>query len=253
MMRLVTVGTGTVVPDPERASACHWIEYGDAQFLVDCGAGALQGLARYGLAWADVGHLIISHFHADHIGEIPSLIFALRHALETPRRAPLDVWGPAGSERLFAAWANALGSWLVEPGFEVAINELHPGSSVDVGGVRLRVAKTQHTDESLALRFEAGGSALGYTGDTGPSEELGKFFGGVDLLLAECSLPDELVVDNHLSPTSLARLATDAGVGRLAVTHVYPQLRRLDVPRLIRQAGYSGEIIMVTDGSEIQI
>ncbi|UCC82481.1 MAG: ribonuclease Z [Gemmatimonadota bacterium] len=252
-MRLVTVGTGTVVPDPERASACHWIEDGEARLLVDCGAGALQGLARCGLAWADFGHLIISHFHTDHIGEIPSLIFALRHALETPRRAPLEVWGPAGTGRLFAAWADALGSWLVEPGFEVSIHELRPGPAVDVGGVQVSAAQTPHTDESLALRFEAGGSALGYTGDTGPSEELGEFFRGADLLLAECSLPEELVVDIHLSPISLARLANDAGVRRVAVTHVYPQLRRLDVPGLIRQAGYSGEIIMAADGSELHV
>ncbi|MGD2217794.1 MAG: ribonuclease Z [Gemmatimonadales bacterium] len=252
-MRLVTVGTGTVVPDPERASACHWIEHGETRLLVDCGAGALQGLARYGLAWADVGHLIISHFHADHIGEIPSLIFALRHALETPRRAALEVWGPEGSGRLFAAWADALGSWLVEPGFDVTIHELRPRDSMDVGGLKLQVSKTPHTDESLALRLEANGSVLGYTGDTGPSEELARFFRGTDLLLAECSLPDELVADFHLSPTSLARLAMDAGVSRLAVTHVYPQLRRLDVPGLIRQAGYSGEIIVVSDGSELQI
>jgi ribonuclease BN (tRNA processing enzyme) len=252
-MRLVTVGTGTVVPDPERASASHWIEHGETRLLVDCGAGALQGLARSGLAWADVGHLIISHFHADHIGEIPSLIFALRHALETPRRAPLGVWGPAGTGRLFTAWADALGSWLIEPGFEVTIHELQPGSSVEVGGVQVWAAETPHTDESIALRFEAGGSALAYTGDTGPSDELGEFFLGVDLLLAECSLPEELVADYHLSPARLARLASDAGVRRVAVTHVYPQLRRLDVPGLIRQAGYSGEIIMVTDGSEIEI
>jgi ribonuclease BN (tRNA processing enzyme) len=252
-MRLVTVGTGTVVPDPERASACHWIEHGETRLLVDCGAGALQGLARARLAWAEVGHLIISHFHADHIGEIPSLIFALRHALETPRRAPLDIWGPAGTVRLFAAWADALGSWLVEPGFEVVIRELQPGSSVDMGGVQVWAARTPHTDESIALRFEAPESVLGYTGDTGPSEELGDFFQGVDLLLAECSLPDELVADIHLSPTHLASLATAAGARRVAVTHLYPQLRRLDVPGLIRRAGYSGEIIMVTDGSEIQI
>lgn len=252
-MRLITVGTGTVVPNPERASACHWIEQGDARLLVDCGAGALQGLARAELAWADVGHLIISHFHTDHIGEIPSLIFALRHALETPRRAPLGIWGPVGTGRLFAAWADALGPWLVEPGFDVVIHELRPGCSVDVGGLNVQVSKTPHTDESLALRFEAGGSALGYTGDTGPSQELGEFFLGVDLLLAECSLPDELAMDIHLSPTSLARLATDALVRRLAVTHVYPQLQRLDVAGLIRQAGYTGEIVVVSDGSELQI
>lgn len=252
-MRLVTVGTGTVVPDPERASACHWLEHGETRLLLDCGAGALQGLARCRLAWSDLDHLIISHFHADHIGEIPSLIFALRHALETPRQAPLEVWGPAGSERLFNAWADALGPWLLEPGFDVAIHELQPGEPANVGALILQVNSTPHTEESLALRFEADGSVFCYTGDTGPSEELAAFFQGADLLLAECSLPDELVADNHLSPTSLARLAKGAGVMRVAITHVYPQLRRLDAPELIRQAGYSGEIIAVSDGSELLV
>ncbi|UCC73049.1 MAG: MBL fold metallo-hydrolase [Gemmatimonadota bacterium] len=252
-MRLVTVGTGTVVPDPERASACHWIEHGGVRLLVDCGAGALQGLARAGLSWGEVGHLVISHFHTDHIGEIPSLIFALRHGLEVPRQAPLAVWGPAGVERLFSAWANALGSWLTDPGFEVDIHEMRPGAVAEMGGIRVHVTETPHTEESVALRFEAGGSALGYTGDTGPSRELAEFFRGVDLLLAECSLPDELVEDNHLSPERLARLAVDAGVRRVALTHVYPQLRRFDVPELIRRAGYAGEIVMATDGLALRI
>lgn len=252
-MRLVTVGTGTVVPDPERASACHWIEHGESRLLVDCGAGGLQGLARAELAWSDLGHLIISHFHADHIGEIPSLIFALRHALEVPRRAPLEIWGPEGTQRLFTAWAHALGSWLIDPGFDVVIRELRPGNVVDVGGVQVRVNQTPHSDESIALRFEAGGSSLGYTGDTGPSPELAEFFQAVDLLLAECSLPEELAGDFHLSPERLARLAMDAGVRRVAVTHVYPHLRRPDLAELIRHAGYTGEIIVVADGSELRV
>ena len=80
---------------------------------------------------------------------------------------------------------------------------------------------------------------------------LAEFFRGVDLLLAECSLPEELVGDNHLSPERLAEIATAAEASRLAVTHVYPQLGRLDVPELLRAAGYEGEITMVTDGLEM--
>jgi len=252
-MRLVTVGTGTVVPDPNRASACHWIEHENTRVVVDCGAGALQGLARAELPWGDVDHLVISHFHADHIGEIPSLIFALRHGLEVPRSAALDIWGPVGTQRLFQAWAAALGSWLVDPGFDIVIHEITLGELTPIGALRVVAADTPHTDESMALRIEAGGSSLGYTGDSGPSETLAEFFAGVDLLLAECSLPEDLVADNHLSPKRLATLAVDAGVQRLAVTHVYPQLRRLDVPKLIREAGYTGHTVMAEDGLEFEI
>jgi ribonuclease BN (tRNA processing enzyme) len=252
-MRLVTVGTGTVVPDPARASACHWIEHEATCALLDCGAGALQGLARSRLDWGGLDHLVISHFHIDHIGEIPSLVFALRHGLAEPRTAPLHIWGPQGTGRLFDAWAAALGDWLIEPGFELVIQELRLGAAAGVGELSIDSASTPHTDESLALRVSAGGSTLGYTGDTGPGDHLGDFFAGVDLLLAECSLPDELALDLHLTPSSLARLASAAGAPRLVVTHMYPQLQIQDVPALIRAAGYAGELIIAEDGLVLEV
>ncbi len=252
-MRLVTVGTGTVVPEAARASACHWVEHGSTSALLDCGAGALQGLARCRLDWGRLGHLIISHFHADHIGEIPSLVFALRHGLAKPREVPLFVWGPQGTKALFDAWAAAMGEWLTEPGFDLVIRELQPGEAVTIGEYSVDSASTPHTDESIALRISGAGSSLGYTGDTGPSDRLGEFFRGVDLLLAECSLPDELALDLHLTPTSLARMASVAGVSRLAVTHMYPQLQVQDVPALVRAAGYTGELIIAEDGTVVPV
>jgi ribonuclease BN (tRNA processing enzyme) len=178
-------------------------------------------------------------------------LFALRHALQPPRSEALDIWGPKGTRRLFDRLSRALGSWLVEPGFPVRFHEVHPDEPVRIGDLRVSVARTPHTDESLAYRFEGGGVALGYTGDTGPSDDLARFFRGVDLLLAECSLPDDIALNIHLSPAGLARMAVAAGAKRLAVTHVYPQLRALDVAALIERAGYEGEIIIARDGLEL--
>lgn len=251
-MRIVTVGTGTVVPDPSRASACLWVERDTERAIVDCGAGALQGLARAGLPWGEVTHLLITHFHADHINDIPALIFALRHGLASPRTAPLQIAGPVGIRPFMERWRNALGRWLLEPGFPVAVNGLAPEEVFPLGDATLRVHATPHTEESVAVRLDAPEGSLGYTGDTGPSDALGEFLAGVDLLVAECSLPDELAVDNHLTPSRLAALAARARPETLVVTHVYPQLRERDVADLIRRAGYEGRVVLAEDGMRFE-
>lgn len=256
-MRLTVAGCGTVVPEADRASSCHWVEEGDVRLMMDCGFGAVQALARTGLPWSRVTHLFLTHFHADHVGALPGLFFALRHGIHPERTAaPLEVWGPVGTRALFDGLASALGEFLLDPGFPVSIRELEPGASIAAGDLVVTCRKVPHTAESIALRVDstANGAALVYTGDTGPDEALAAFTEGVDVLLAECSLPDELVGENHLSPARVARLARRAGVGRLVATHIYPQFRlSSDVPALIGAAGYEGRVHLAHEGLALDI
>jgi ribonuclease BN (tRNA processing enzyme) len=113
----------------------------------------------------------------------------------------------------------------------------------------MRTLKTPHTDESLAVRFDGGDVSLTYTGDTGPAVALGDFAAGSQLFVCECSLPDDLVGDIHLSPRSVARFAAAAEPGKLLVTHVYPQFRdAADVLALVRAAGFAGPAELATEG-----
>ena len=251
-MRVVTVGTGTVVPDPERASACVWIELGDARVVIDCGTGAIRAMARVGLPWGELSHLFLSHFHNDHLNDVPALVFALRYGLAVPRTSSLRIAGPVGTRALFERWAAALGDWLTDPGFPISIAELTPGEVFPLDDATVRVHPTPHTDESVAYRVEGPEASVGYTGDTGPSDDLADFLAGVDLLIAECSLPDDRAVDHHLTPSRLARLARRARPGRLAVTHLYPPLWGQDLPALLRAAGYDGSVVVAEDGMEFR-
>lgn len=254
--RLVVVGSGTVVPEPDRGASCYWVEMGSSRLLLDCGPGAVQGLARRGLPWEALTDLVLSHFHADHVGALPGFFFALKHGIHPPRERTLRVWGPPGTRTLFEKLADALGEFLLDPGFPVEIRETPPGEATrPAAGLRLATRKTPHTEESRAIRLEAGGSSLGYTGDTGPaSADLGAFFRGVEVLLCECSLPDEQVGDNHLSPSRAAELARVAGPGLLLLTHVYPHLRTgADPVALVRAAGYTGDVRLARDGLEVPL
>jgi len=248
---LVTAGTGTVAPSATRSGPAHWAERGDVRLLMDCGAGATHQLARCGLAWEHVTHVAISHFHPDHFGELPALLFALRHA--TKRVEPLVIVGPAGTVRLLKGLAEGFGDWLLDPGYPIGILDLQAGEPFPLSpDVMLEVHPTPHTRESVAFGVTAPEGRLVYTADTGPSADLAAWASGCDLLLAECSLPDGEGVDGHLTPASAGRLAADAAARRLVVTHLYPPAERVDVRAGIA-ACYRGPVTVAADGDRFEV
>lgn len=247
-MEITVIGSSTAAPDGERVCAAYYVEEGPMRLLFDCGAGAVHHLARFGAPWSRLTHVALTHFHLDHVGDLPMLLFALRYTLAEPRRDPLTIIGPAGTTALLDRLAEAHGPFVREPGFPLTIHELRDGDRLQVGDALLIAHATPHTEASLAYRLEAAGGVIGYTGDTGPSEALGHFLRGVDLLIAECSVPDDLAMDGHLSPTRVAELALVAEPRTLVTTHVYPALDPERVPELVREAGYAGPVLAARDG-----
>jgi len=254
-MKITVVGSGTIVPDPERVCAGYYVETGTHRLLLDCGPGTLHHLARFGLPWDRLTHVALSHFHTDHIGDLPSLLFALKYGLAVPRRDELTILGPAGTGDLLERLGTAFGDYITDPGFPLRSQDLRSGEVVelDQGRIRLRVHATPHTAASIAYRIETPAGTLGYTGDTGFSRELGEFLQGVDLLIAECSLPDEQAMDAHLTPTRVAALASLARPGRLLLTHVYPVFHGRDLVALVRDGGWDGEPHVAIAGMRFEL
>lgn len=222
--------------------------------LLDCGAGTLPALPRYGLDWPAVTHVFLSHFHLDHIAELPALLFALKHSPEVEQRAsPLRVMGPAGTVDLLRAWEVALGYDLLTLRFPVEVEEMHPGREVRLAdGHSMRVHPTLHTKESLAVRLQERGASVCYTGDATYSDELAAFSRKADLLIAECSFEKPRAELRHMSIPEVAKLARRAEVPRLMATHLYPELDRVDVRGEIARI-FSGSVIIAHDGLRLEI
>jgi ribonuclease BN (tRNA processing enzyme) len=66
-------------------------------------------------------------------------------------------------------------------------------------------------------------------------------------LLIECSFPDASPVPGHLTPSSAARIASEAGVERVVLTHIYPAVAALDLVSEVGR-GYGGEVLVAVDG-----
>ena len=248
-MRVTIVGSGTAAPEPDRVCSGYLVEHAGARVLLDCGPGVVHHLARFGLPWPALDHVLITHFHNDHLGDLPMLLFALRWGVRRRRTAPLTLWAPDGIEGRLRSLAAGLGDHVREPGFPLEVRPLAPDDAVQLApGLELRTMRTPHTDESLAFRISGGSATVGYTGDTGPSDDVARFLARSDLLIAECSLPDDDAIPTHLSPTSLAGMARTAAPGRLVVTHVYPWLEAAAPLALIRAAGWDGDAVRAADG-----
>lgn len=227
------------------------LETADRRLLLDCGPGTVRSLARVDAEWAAITDVWVSHFHTDHVGDLPGLLFSLKWGLLPERRtAPLTIWGPPGIRVVLGGFAAAAGGPEFDLGFELRVREVRPGTGHALADdLELRALKTPHTDESLALRIEGPGWSMAYSGDTGPAVALGEFARGVDLFVCECSLPDDLAGEIHVSPSAVARFASVAEPGMLLVTHVYPQFRAAaDVLGLIRAAGWTGPASLAREG-----
>jgi ribonuclease BN (tRNA processing enzyme) len=252
-MKLTILGSGTVVPNGARNSAGYFVELPDARVMLDCGAGTVHALDRYGLPWERMTHLFISHFHVDHVGELAAIFFAFRYGMRSERTEPLTLLGPAGLENIIDGLKSAFGRKVFEPKFPVVVQVVKPGDRVELGRESsLLAAKTPHTAESLAVRIENRGRALGYTGDTAYSEDLIGFFSGADVLISECSFREPRPDKRHLSIAEAARLATHASVAKLIVTHFYFDVDEAELKAELER-GYDGEVVIGRDGLSVEV
>src|SRR5204863_4036391 len=131
--------------------------------------------------------------------------------------------------------------------FPVNLRLIAPGEQLELSDhSTLAVAKTPHTDESLAVRVTSGKSSIGYTGDTDYSEVVARFFAKTGVMISECSFRERREGVAHVSINDVARMAALAEAERLIVTHFYFEVDEEAVKGEIRR-DYSGEIIIGRD------
>jgi len=250
-MRVMILGSGTAVPDPERGSSgvAVWVD-GSLVFL-DLGSGSAYRAARFGVQVQDLDGVILSHLHPDHTGDLVPLLFAFRNP-EWARSKPLWLWGPPGLAQHLGALESVYGSWIEPLGYERRVAELFE-SVVSVGSWQLKTVPVRHGLPAIACALiDSEGRKLVYSGDTEPCEELISLAAGADLLILECSFPEGRVSPGHLTPGQAGRIAARAGAKRLVLTHFYPACRGHDVAGACAKT-YRGEITMAWDGLTLDV
>jgi ribonuclease BN (tRNA processing enzyme) len=252
-MEITVVGSGTVVPRLERRQSCVVVRAGGQTLVFDLGSGAVRGMLRSGLDPLVVERIFFTHFHPDHTVDVVPLLFAINYGAPEKRTLPLYLTGPEPFLRFWGSVMEVWGAWMAGD-YATLVSELPQEcpSPIDLAGCRLSWAPVEHRSESIAYRLDGASGAFVYTGDTEYSQSVIDLARGADTLLVECSFPDDAPVPGHLTPSGVARIAREAGVRRVVLTHIYPAVEDLD---LITEVGrdFEGEILVAEDGLEFEV
>ncbi|RUM87923.1 MAG: ribonuclease Z [Thermodesulfatator sp.] len=247
-MELIVLGSGTGWPRRERNAAGYLVRTAGKTVLLDFGPGILRRLTEAGVDINEIDLIFLSHWHPDHVADLTPYLFATRYRLGFVRTQTVWVISAEGFGEFLTALRGAYGSWIEPPEGLVEILERprERRSRLHLEGLILETAPARHNPESLAVRLSAEGKVLVYTGDTEYSPEVVDLAQGADLLIAECACPEGQPVAGHSTPSSAARMAEEARVKRLMLSHFYPPCDQADLLTPARKF-FSGEILLARD------
>ena len=254
-IRVTVLGSGTCVPSLTRSACAVLMTVGGSRLLFDAGPGSMRRLLEAGVRVHTLSHVCISHFHPDHTGELAALIFANKYPDASLRRDPLTMIGGPGFQDFMMRLEGVYGAWIrLDAGMLERLEAPPDGRLRYAGeGWTLETMPVRHNPESVAYRLAVeGGPSVVYSGDTDYSENLVSLARDTDLLICEAARPDEHPVPGHLTPSMAGRMAAEAGVRRLMLTHFYPDCEDVDLAAQCRRT-YTGPILLAKDLLVIEV
>jgi ribonuclease BN (tRNA processing enzyme) len=255
MTTVTILGSGTCVPSLTRSASAVLVQSGEEKILFDLGPGTMRRLLEAGVAPHEITRIFLSHFHPDHTGELVSFLFSSKYPEARRRTRPLTLVAGQGLLSFYSGLKAVFGEWIDFP------PELFALKTLDTLGpdtcwfhdIRVDSAPVVHRPESLAYRLTGvDGKSVVYSGDTDESDALVTLSNGADLLICEAALPDELKTAGHLTPSGAGRIGTLARVGKLVLTHFYPECETVDMIGQCRKT-YDGPLVLAEDLISISI
>jgi len=242
-VKLTILGCCGSYAAPGGACSGYLVRGGGVNLWIDAGPGTLANLQHH-IELDEIDGIVLTHAHPDHWVDFLPFHNVVRYI---KRRSGLPIWSP-GRVRELAETVNG------DLTHAVDWTVIDATSHVELGDLRLSFSRTDHGPETLAVRVdEAGGASLAYSADTGSDWSLTDLGPGIDAALMEATFPlEEEGEFQHLSGRQAGSLATDAGAGRLFLTHLQPGIdpRRQEADA---RTTYEGPVEAVTTNTTYEI
>jgi len=238
-MKALVLGAGEAF-DENFSNTSVLIE-SETNLLLDCGFSVPPMLWRSG---ARVDAIYLSHAHADHFFGVPAV---LARMCDEPRSAPLPV------VTQYDVWLRLQQVLeLAYPGSEAkrtfALEFVEAADTVQLKELSLTFAPTRHGMRNLAIRVQNGDRAICLSGDGGFTGQSRALYEGADLLFHEAYSFEQR--NSHAHAEEVVAMAVEAGVKRLALTHIERNVRRTERARLEALRHDTGIAVLLPKGGE---
>lgn len=290
-MKTWLLGTGTPAANPRRFQSAVLVNVAEDYLLFDAGRGAVHQMARVGIDISRVNPVFITHHHFDHINDLFDVIIS---TAMSGRSDTLKVFGPRGTKAIVTALLEQVYAQDIRFRIE-EMNEIRklgiafaerPEAIAKVDAQDVEAGITYETDRwrvsadyvlhgkfadapdfdwrCLGYRVEAEGKVLTISGDTVPDDGIIRLAQNADLLIqcchfAQANLKDPVAqyLTQHIVPSSgqVGKIAAQAGVKRMALTHLSQSITENDYPGMLEDVrkDFSGDVIIGEDLMELEV
>ncbi len=143
-MKIIFLGTGGSMPTKDRGLTSIAVRRENDLFLFDCAEGTQRQMTHTEVSPMNIDMILLTHFHGDHFLGIPGLVQTMSLL---DREKPLEIFGPEGTQEKIS---NLLQVPLYTLDFEIRINDLQPGDTIEREEYRFETASIEHSTEGLA-------------------------------------------------------------------------------------------------------
>lgn len=289
-MKVTLLGTGTPT-NPKRFQSGVIVEIENDILLFDAGRGTVHQMYQAGIEVNRVNPVFITHHHFDHINDLFDVIIS---SAMRGRTYPLEIYGPIGTKKITKALIEQVyaqdirfrieedrdirlrgENWNERPESitKVDVRDVEPGliagnEKWQVFSEYVRHGEFRHAPEfkwqCMGYRIEAGGKILAISGDTVPCDGIVKLATDADLLIQCCHMKKSQVnnplmtyLTESILPSSgqVGKIAVEAKVKRMVLTHLSETISAIDLPEIKRdiEEYYNGEVILGEDLSVMEI
>ena len=283
-MKITLLGTGSPLPDPNRAGPSTLVSVGGHHIVVDCGRACVMRLVGAGVMPPFVNLVLLTHLHSDHICDLNDLVTTRWISTPAAMASPLKIVGPVGTRQVVEGMLAMLAldeqyrlahheDLRTAGGMKIDVIELRAGESHQHADVSIIAFRTDHrpVEPTLGYRIQHEGKVAALAGDTVPCDELLEGVRDADVYVQTVLREDAVrnlaqllpgnagrltdILDYHSTVQQAGQTAAVGGVKHLVLTHYVPAMQpgTEDEWRALAAEHFDGPITLGPDLTSVEV